>query len=90
MPFYYFDIIEDGVLSRDEFGVELASFEEARDQAQALLPDIARAGMPSRDQSTFACEVREETRGVVYRGSLTYQESLLANPLRLPAGGAST
>ena len=90
MPRYYFDIIDNGVISCDEFGVDLASFEEARDHAQSLLPDIARAEMPDGDQHTFVCDVREEGRGLVYRGSLTYQGSLLANPLSSPVGGAST
>ena len=84
MPRYYFDIIDNGVMSRDEFGVELASFEEARDQAQSLLPDIARAELPDGDQHTFVCDVREETRGLIYRGSLMYQGTSLANPLVSP------
>ena len=79
MPLYFFDIIDNGAVNRDEFGIQLASFEEARDQAQVLLPDIARTELPGRDQHTVVCEVREEMRGLVYRGSLTYQGTLLPN-----------
>ena len=81
MPLYFFDVIDNGALSRDDYGIELASFEEARDQAQVLLPDMARTELPGCDQHTFVCEVREEMRGLVYRGSLTYQGTSLASPL---------
>ena len=78
MPLYFFDIIDNGALSRDDHGIELASFEEARDQAQVLLPDIVRTELLGRDLHTFVCEVREEMRGMVYRGSLTCQGTLVA------------
>lgn len=81
MPFYYFDIIDNSVFSRDEFGLELHSFEKAREQAQVLLPDIARSELPDGEEHTFVCEVREGERGIVYRGRLVYQGTVMhANP----------
>lgn len=81
MPFYYFDIIDNSVFSRDEFGLELHSFEKAREQAQVLLPDIARSELPDGEKHTFVCEVREGERGIVYRGRLVYQGTVMhANP----------
>lgn len=38
MPRFFFDICEDGKLQEDEEGVDLASFEEARKEAQHILP----------------------------------------------------
>ena len=82
MPLYYFDIIDDGTMHRDEFGADLPGFEEARQQAQSLLPDIARDELPDGDEHTFVCEVREGERGIVYRGRLIYQGIMMApNPL---------
>lgn len=80
MPLYYFDIIDDGICNHDEFGIELADIHEAREQAQALLPDIARTEMPGGENHTFVCEVREEERGVVYRGSLVYHGQIVSDP----------
>ena len=70
---YYFDIIDNDVLARDEFGVELGSIEEARDQAQALLPDIAVRDLPNGELHKITCEVRDEADKVVYRGELTFR-----------------
>ena len=84
MPRLFFDVRDAKGFHRDEIGDDFASFEEARDQAQSLLPDIARAELPDGDQHTFVCDVREETRGLIYRGSLMYQGTSLANPLVSP------
>ena len=73
MPLYFFDVIDNGVLNRDEFGVDLEGFQDARDQAIALLPDIARAELPDGERHTFACWVRDERGRVIYRGTLTYE-----------------
>ena len=73
MPLYFFDVIDDEVISRDEFGIELAGLDEARDQAIVLLPDIARDELPGGERRVFACWVRDDRDRVVYRGSLTYQ-----------------
>lgn len=73
MPLYYFDIGDNGVIDRDEYGVEMAGFEEARDQAVLLLPDIANDELPHGERHVFACWVRDERDRVVYRGTLTYR-----------------
>lgn len=73
MPRYFFDIIDNGRLTSDDFGMELDSFEEARDQAVAILPDLARDELPDGESHSFACHVRDEDGIVVYRGQLTYQ-----------------
>ena len=72
MPLYFFDLIDGGVTNRDEFGVDLSGFDEARDQAGALLPDIARDELPDGELHTFACWVRDERDRVIYKGTLTY------------------
>ncbi|RYC29225.1 hypothetical protein D3273_25245 [Lichenibacterium minor] len=48
MPRYYFDIHDAKGFHPDEFGEALADLEEARDQAQLLLPDIMREELPNR------------------------------------------
>ncbi len=73
MPLYFFDVIDNGVLTRDEFGVELPGVEEARGEAVVLLPDIARDELAGGECHTFACSVRDERDVVVYRGTLTFQ-----------------
>ena len=71
VPLYYFDVIDGSLLHRDNFGTDLADFEEA--QAQCILPDVARDELPFGEYISFVCEVRDETGRVVYRGELTYR-----------------
>ena len=73
MATYFFDITDGKGFHRDDFGGEFASFEEARDQAQSLLPDIAREELPDGELHQIACEVRDDTGRIVYRGKLTYE-----------------
>ena len=73
MPRYFFDVGDSRGFHRDDVGDECDGFDEARTQAQSLLPDIAREELPDGDLHTIACDVRDETGRVVYRGELTYR-----------------
>lgn len=72
-PRYFFDVSDSQGFHRDEIGDDYANFEEARDQAQMLLPDIAREELPDGELHTITCDVRDEADRVVYRGKLTYE-----------------
>lgn len=74
---FYFDVHDSTGFHRDEVGDEMRDFEEARDQAQSLLPDIARDELPDGESHRVVCEVRDETDRVVYRGTLTYEGTRL-------------
>ena len=78
MTRYFFDLQDGTGFHRDEIGEDLTSFEEARDQCQSLLPDIAREELPDGDLHTITCQVRDEAGRVVYRGELTYRGARLA------------
>ncbi len=73
MPRFFFDVRDATGFHRDEFGDEFASFEEARDQAQSLLPDIAREELPNGELHIIACDIRDEADRIVYRGKLTFE-----------------
>ena len=73
MARYYFDVQDGRGFHRDEIGDEFDSFEEAREQAQALLPDIAREELPDGELHVITCDVRNESGRVIYRGKLTYE-----------------
>lgn len=73
MPRYYFDVRDAKGFHHDNVGDEFSSFEEAREQAQALLPDIAREELPDGDLHIVTCEVRDESGDLVYRGELTFR-----------------
>lgn len=70
MPRYFFDVIDAGNLTRDEFGIDLADDKEARDQAIALLPDMARDELPDGDQHEFVAMARNDRGEIVYEASL--------------------
>ena len=96
MPLYYFDVRDGKGFHRDEFGDEFASYDEAREHAQALLPDIARSELPDGELHVILCDVRDGAGRIVYRGKLTYEgmrslpEEVLASPLFFHGGEAAT
>ncbi len=73
MPRYYFDVYDAKGFHCDHIGDEMRDFEEARQQAQSLLPDLARDELPDGELHTVACEVRDGSGRIVYRGRLTYE-----------------
>ena len=77
MPRYYFDVHDAKGLHRDDTGDELRDFEEAREMAQSIMPDIVRHELPDGELHSVTCEVRDETDRIVYRGKLTYEGARL-------------
>ena len=77
MPRYFFDVHDGQGFHRDDVGDEFDGFDEARTQAQALLPDIARDELPDGDLHEISCDVRDETGRVVYRGEMIYRGTVL-------------
>lgn len=77
MPRYFFDVSDGEGHHRDEFGSECDDFEDARQQCQGLLPDIAREELPDGELHTISCDVRDESGRVVYRGRITFEGTRL-------------
>lgn len=75
MPRYFLDIHDAKGFHRDEAGDELEGLDEASDQCQAILSDLTRYELPDGDLHQVACEVRDGSGTVVYRGKLTYEGS---------------
>ncbi len=73
MSLYYFDVRDCGGLHRDEVGDHFDSLEDAIAQAQSLVADIAREELPSGELHVVICDVRDDTRGVVYRSKVTFE-----------------
>ena len=72
MPLYFFDVFDNGVVVTDEFGIELDNVLEARHQAIAILPDMARNELPDGDQHEFKAVVRDQGGHALYVAKLTY------------------
>lgn len=69
---YFFDI-DDGYESmRDEIGYECAR-EEVREQAIAVLPDIARDHLPNGDHQSMTVRVRDEAGRYLFEASLEFK-----------------
>ena len=73
MPRYYFDVCDRKGFFRDHVGDDFDSFEDARQQCQALLPDIVRDELPDGELYIVTCDVRDDRDRVVYRGKITYE-----------------
>ena len=71
MPRYFFDLTDRQGFHRDEFGVEFANAQEARDQAVCLLPDVARLEMPNGDQHDIRVQMRDKSDTVIYDATLS-------------------
>ena len=73
MPRFFFDVHEDGVVDKDHDGIELADCEEARRQAQALLPAIAYDKIPGDgDHKTYVVFVTDEDGKPIYSATLQF------------------
>lgn len=77
MPLYFFDLYDGGTATRDEFGVDLGSVDEAADQAAALLPDLARDRLVGESSRDFATFVRDDGGSLVHRAALLYRAQTL-------------
>ena len=73
MARFFFDVHDLSGFHRDEWGDEFDSVEEAWRQAQALLPDLLFARIPDKDLCTVACDLRDETGRVLYRGEAVFR-----------------
>ena len=73
MPIFYFDIYDNGQLSRDDHGFDLETVAEARDQAIGLLPNLARDELPDGEHHSFVCVVRDAANAQLYRASLIFE-----------------
>ena len=73
MARYYFDVTDVTGFHRDDAGDEFDSLDDAQQQCQALVADIAREELPNGPTHQIVCEVRDEAGRIVYRGELTYR-----------------
>ncbi len=70
MPRFYFDVDDGHRQASDKEGTELSSREEARREAIAILPDIAREVLPDGDRWAFICRVRDAKGTVIFKATL--------------------
>ncbi len=84
MPLYYIDLYDNETLARDEFGLELESLYEAREQAIALLPDMARHGLPDGDSHDYTAVVRCREGRVRYEATLSLRGGWVEPPTYPP------
>lgn len=87
MPRYHFDVTDAVDFSRDEHGLDCADDQEARIQADTLLPDLARERLQDGDQHEFVVAVRDEAGGVVCEASLDLYGALVTGPALMVMAG---
>ena len=89
MPLYYFDLADNGAVVTDDFGVELEDLFEAREQAIALLPDMARDELPDGERHEFSAVVRCEDGRVRYVAKLVFTGRWVEPPPFEPASASA-
>lgn len=73
MPRYFFDFHDSRGFHPDDYGDDLASIEEAREQARDALPELSQQNLPDGELHTVTCDVRDEAGQVVYRTETTFR-----------------
>ena len=84
MPIFYIDVYDNEMLARDEFGLELDNLDEAREQAIALLPDMARQGLPDGDAHDYTAVVRCPEGRIRYEARLSLRGAWVEDAATLP------
>jgi hypothetical protein len=72
MPRYYFDSRDNNSFIKDEDGVELASFNDAKKEAARALGGIARDVLPGAVVRILTIEVRDDL-GPVLKATLRFE-----------------
>ena len=69
MPHFYFDLVENGEILRDDDGVMLGGIEAAKVEARKALADLVREeirdGAMTRRPGEVAVHIRDHTEGPV-------------------------
>src|SRR4051812_44276540 len=71
MPRYFFEIDDGERRTPDDEGLDLSGLWEARNQAIAVLPDIARDVLPDGERRELVSSVRDESGQLVYTATLS-------------------
>ena len=71
MPKFFLDLYDGATFTRDPYGLDLASQEEARKEAISVLPDMARDVLPDGDRRDFTVDVRTNVGEVIYTATLS-------------------
>ncbi len=79
MAKYYFETEFENVLVSDEEGLELVDDHAARAAALRALPDIAKDTIPIGDHRVFTIRVLNETRALVYQGTVIFEGDWVAS-----------
>ena len=80
MPLFFFDIYDDDQIELDQIGLELEGLEEARKQADALLPEIVREENASNKCRALRVVVRSLDGHRLYQAALTLSSGWLDRP----------
>ena len=72
MPRFFIDFRDGDTVHTDDEGSDHLSRDQARLEAVALLPEIARDELPDGEHRTFVATVRDETGHTVYQATLTF------------------
>jgi uncharacterized protein DUF6894 len=78
MARYFFDTTDNGRLTVDDGGTELATHDDVREQAIKVLPLMALDALPDGDTHEFRVEVRDEERHQLFRVTLTLRSDWLS------------
>ena len=88
MPRFFFDIDDSHSHVWDDVGTDLPDVEAAKNEAVAILPEIAREKLPDRDHGIFTSIVRDESDRIVCRAVLSLTAAFVGEQAR-PLPGAA-
>lgn len=80
MPKFFVDFQDGITIHEDDEGSDLLGFEQARNEAVAMLPQVARDELPDGEHREFVATVRDENGVALYRATLTFNGERLSRP----------
>lgn len=80
MPHYFVDFQDGDKLQHDDDGMHVENFDQARDGAIRMLPQVAKEELPDGEHRRFAATIRDESGTILYRATLTFHGERLSQP----------
>ncbi|ORE90284.1 hypothetical protein [Aurantimonas sp. 22II-16-19i] len=72
MKMYFFDVSDNGNITRDDVGVFCVSDADVRQKAIEALPGLADEVLPDGDRHEISVIVREENEVYIFRATLLF------------------
>lgn len=79
MPHFSFNVVDSKASTYDPISMDLATEEEAREEAITVLVGLAKDALPDGDTRDFTARVSSEGGDAIFEASLSFRSKWLGN-----------